>query len=382
MFEEGRKLRLELGDAAVYDFSLGNPDIEPPAVFGEALERFALDVRRGTHGYMPNAGYPHVRAIVAAHASTEQGLAIPADNIIMTVGAAGAINVALRTILDPGDEVIVLKPWFAEYWFYIQNFGGTFVGVDTRADWHLDLGAIEKALSPRTAAIIVNSPNNPSGVVYGREELAALSELLSRHGRASGRWPCLIADEPYRQIVYDGVEVPSIMALYPETIVATSWSKSLSLPGERIGYLAVSPDAANAREILDGLTLSTRILGFVNAPALLQRVVAEIIESKADISSYAHRGRILTEGLRASGYEFPDPRGAFYVFARVPSRSVASPEDPRDDVAFVMHLKERRILGVPGIGFGAPGNFRLSFCVPEKTIRESLPGFAEALKAW
>ncbi|MEI6874356.1 MAG: pyridoxal phosphate-dependent aminotransferase, partial [Spirochaetota bacterium] len=290
MFDEGQLLRQEFGAESVYDFSLGNPDIEPPPEFDSALERLIHEGQLGTHGYMPNAGYPAVRAAVAAKASGEQSIAIPPSNIIMSVGAAGGLNVVFRTLLDPGDEVIVILPWFAEYRFYIQNFGGVFVEAPSGPGFHFDLGAIEEALSIRTAAIIINSPNNPTGVVYSRTELEGLATLLRRHGEKTGRRPCLIADEPYRQIVYRGVEVPSIMGIYPETVVVTSWSKSLSLAGERIGYIAVSPGASGAKEIVDGLVMSTRILGFVNAPALLQRVVAEILESKADVSSYERRG--------------------------------------------------------------------------------------------
>jgi aspartate aminotransferase len=379
MFDEGEKLRKEFGADKVFDFSLGNPDLEPPPEFALALGRLASDTRLGTHGYMPNAGYPAVREAVAAHASREQGVAIPASNIVMTVGAAGAINVAFRTLLDPGDEVLVIRPWFAEYWFYVQNYGGVFVEAPSGPGFHLDLAAIERALTPRTAIVMINSPNNPTGVIYTRDELVALAALLRAHGERTGRRPCLIADEPYRQIVFGGAEVPSVLGIYPETLVVTSWSKSLSLPGERIGYIAVSPTAVDAHEIVDGLVMSTRILGFVNAPALLQRSVAEILESRADVSSYERRCRLLSKGLREAGYEFPEPQGAFYIFARVPPRGDG---EGRDDIEFAMHLKRFNILAVPGVGFGSPGWFRLSFCVPETTIRGAIPGFVRALEEW
>jgi len=381
MFEEGQQLLREPGATGIYDFSLGNPDLEPPAEFAEVLDRITRDGASGSHGYMPNAGYPAVRTAVAARASRDQGIEIPASNIVMTVGAAGALNVTLRTLLDPGDEVIVISPWFAEYRFYVQNYGGVFVEVPAGPGFHLDLGAIEAALGPRTAALIINSPNNPTGTVYDHEELAGLAAILTRHGAVQGRQPCIIADEPYREIVYGDTVVPSIMALYPETIVATSWSKSLSLPGERIGYLAVSPLARNAREIVDGLVLSTRILGFVNAPALMQRVVAELLDSRADVASYERRGKILSEGLRDAGYEFSEPRGAFYIFCKVPPGGGAA-FHPSRDVDFAMHLKKWRIMAVPGIGFGWGGWFRLSYCVPEATIRGALQGFALAMEEW
>lgn len=380
MFEEGLKLKKEFGADKVYDFSLGNPDVEPPAAFNGIVARLAADTSRGTHGYMPNAGYPAVRAAVAGKASRDQGLAIPPENIVMTVGAAGGLNVLLRTILDPGDEVIVFKPYFAEYFFYVQNHGGRFIDVPTGPGFTPDPEALRAALSPRTACVIVNSPNNPTGRIYTRAELEALGAVLEEHGRKTGRYPYLVADEPYREIVYGGATVPSPMLAYRETIVATSWSKSLSLPGERIGYLAVSPNCEDAKGLVDGLAMCTRILGFVNAPALLQRAVAELLDERCDVASYERRGRLLAEGLRAAGYEFPEPAGAFYIFARVPE--LPGEPIPGLDVAFVMHLKKYNLLAVPGVGFGCPGWFRLSYCVAEKTIRDAIPLFARAMEDW
>jgi len=394
MFEEGIKLKKEFGADQVYDFSLGNPDLPPPSAFDTVLAALARNAGSG-HGYMPNAGYPEVRAAVALKASREQGLSIPADDIVMTVGAAGGLNVILKTILDPGDEVIVIRPWFAEYYFYIQNHQGSFIDVPSGPGFSLDLEAIRGALTLRTAALIINSPNNPTGRIYPKAELEALGALLTEHGRAAGRMPYLIADEPYRQIVYGGVEVPSAMLAYPETIVVTSWSKSLSLPGERIGYIAVSPLCADAKALVDGMAMVTRILGFVNAPALMQKAVAQLLDEKADVASYERRGRLLADGLKAAGYDFPEPMGAFYLFPRVPDSpvlalAVEAIEGPSRsasptlglDVAFVMHLKKYNILGVPGVGFGQPGWFRLSYCVSEKTIRDSIPAFARAMEDW
>ncbi len=392
MFEEGLKLKKEFGADNVFDFSLGNPDVEPPEAFAQTLARLAADRTPGTHGYMPNAGYPAVRAAVARKASRDQGLEIPADNILMTVGAAGGLNVALATILDPGDEVIVFSPYFAEYFFYAQNHGGKFVVVPTKAGFSPDPEALARALSPRTACVIVNSPNNPTGRIYSEAELYAVAEALMAHGRKTGRYPYLIADEPYREIVYGGARVPSAMLAYPETIVATSWSKTLSLPGERIGYLAVSPRCEDAKALVDGMAMCTRILGFVNAPALMQRVVAELLDARCEVESYERRGRLLAEGLKAAGYEFPEPAGAFYLFAKVPERAACGDRpqgEVRDgaatrepDVEFVMHLKKYNILAVPGVGFGAPGWFRLSFCVAESTIRGAIPRFTRAIEEW
>jgi aspartate aminotransferase len=332
---------------------------------------------------MPNLGYPDVRAAVARRASRDQGLEIPSANVCMTVGAAGGLNVTLKTILDPGDEVVVIRPYFAEYFFYVQNYGAAFVPVDPTPDFYPDPEAIRTALSPRTACLLINSPNNPTGRVYGEERLAAIAAVLEEHGRKTGRMPYLIADEPYREISYGGTKVPSPMLAYPETIVVSSWSKSLSLPGERIGYVAVSPRCAEPKALMDGFGFATRVLGFVNAPALMQRAVAEVLDERADVASYERRGRILAKGLREAGYDFVEPQGAFYLFVRAPEPADPSAVGPQGlDVAFAMHLKDRGVIAVPGIGFGYPGYFRLSFCVSEKTITGALPKFKEALEAW
>jgi aspartate aminotransferase len=385
MFEEGVKLKAEFGADQVFDFSLGNPDLEPPEAFRSVMRRLVEDTSAGMHGYMPNAGYSSVREAVARKASAQQGLALGASSIVMTVGAAGGLNTVLKTILDPGDEVIVIKPYFAEYFAFIQNHQGAVVEVEAGADFSLDAENVRAALSSRTAAVIVNSPNNPTGVIYTQAQLEALAAVLAAHGARTGRHPYLIADEPYREIVYGGAVVPSVMAAYAETIVVTSWSKTLSLPGERIGYIAVSPRCADAKELFEGMAMCTRNLGYVNAPALMQRAVAELLDEKCDVASYMQRGAALAEGLRAAGYEFPDPQGAFYIFAKVPEPAAARRAEVAAlglDIAFVMHLKKYKILGVPGQGFGTPGWFRLSYCVSEKTIRGSIPLFAKAMKDW
>ncbi len=373
MSDEGRRLKALLGADKVFDCSLGNPDLEPPRAFREALLSLAADPGRGSHGYMPNAGYDEVRRAVARRASRDQVLEIPPSNIVMSVGAAGALNVLLRTILDPGDEVVGIAPYFPEYPFYAGNYGGVFVPVSARPDFSPDPEAVAAALTPRTACIIINSPNNPTGRVYSRAELGEVAAALEAHARKTGRRPYLVADEPYREIVYGGAAAPSLMQLYPETVVVSSWSKSLSLPGERIGYLAVSPLCAEAAELVSGLAFSTRVLGFVNAPALMQRAVAMVVDEGADVEGYARRGFLLSEGLRAAGYDFPEPQGAFYAFVRAPGG---------DDVAFVMHLKEHGVIGVPGIGFGYPGYFRLCFCVSESTILGALSAMKDALRSW
>jgi aspartate aminotransferase len=288
----------------------------------------------------------------------------------MTCGAAGGMNIIFKTILDPGDEVIVPRPYFVEYGFYVENHGGRLVPVETGDDFALDIDAIDRAINDRTRAVIINSPNNPTGTIYPAEQIQALSALLKK--RSVKRIIYLVSDEPYRDIVYDGTSVPSVLANYPQSIIATSYSKTLSIPGERIGYIAVNPACASIDKLLAGLILSNRILGFVNAPALMQRIVSALNDVSVDVDAYRRRRDILVEGLYAAGYEFPKPRGAFYIFCKSPLK---------DDVQFVQHLLKFNILAVPGVGFGGPGYFRLAYCVSEDTIRRSLPKFAEAIKS-
>ena len=405
MFEEGRRLKEQFGSDKVFDFPRGTPDLEPPAAFVDALKAAASTVQTGTHAYMPNAGYPLARAEMAVKVSTEHGMtgagpagagpagtsqALTGDKVILTVGAAGAINVVLKTILNPGDEVLVIAPYFAEYSFYIDNHRGTMVPVQAAPDFSLDPAAVAAALGPRSAAIIINSPNNPSGRVYPRADIEALAAVLAAHGKASGRLPYLIIDEPYRDIVYDGIKAPPVMDAYPESIVVSSFSKTLSVPGERIGYLAVNPAIADRKLLLDGMIMANRILGFVNAPALMQRAVAASWQAKADVSRYEKRRNSLAAILDTAGIGYARPEGAFYLFCEVPQgqsprQSPAkqpTPEGQSPDVTFAMHLKEFKILAVPGVGFGKPGWFRLSYCVPEKTIEDSGAAWLVALEAW
>lgn len=376
MFEEGLKLKKEFGAENVFDFSLGNPDLEPPEAFNETLLRIINSKQKGMHAYMPNAGYPEVRAAIAKKVSKEHAFKIDADHIVMTVGAAGGLNIVLKTFLNPADEVIVIAPYFAEYGFYIKNHQGIMKVVKAKEDFSLDIEQIEKALSPKTAAILINSPNNPSGKIYKREELLELAKVLKAHGEAQGRFPLLIADEPYRDIYYDGKIVPPILDLYSETIVVSSYSKSLSLPGERIGYVAVSHNCIEDLEVIQGLILSNRTLGFVNAPALMQKVVAELTELTTDMSSYARRRNSLSKVLKDAGIQFSEPEGAFYIFCKVPKGKSPS------DVDFCMHLKNHNILAVPGEGFGCSGFFRLCYACPDSTIEKSANAFNEAVSAW
>jgi aspartate aminotransferase len=372
MFEEGAELKARLGADKVFDFTLGNPDLEPPARFKEELLAAVLDPAPGLHSYMPNAGLVSVRQALAAHLARVHGLPFKSDDVVVTCGAAGALNVILKTLLDPDDEVVVLAPFFPEYLFYADNHGGKAVVAETDEQFRLDPNRVERLLSPRTRAIIINSPNNPTGQVYEAAALKELGQLLAHHRGRHGRPVYLVADEPYRRLVYDGVSLPSIFGAYPDTLLATSFSKDLSIPGERLGYAAVSPRAAGRGELYAGMVLANRILGFVNAPALMQRVVARLTEVAVDIGPYARRRDRLCELLGDAGYRFVKPGGAFYLFPEAPGG---------DDLAFVARLKEENVLAVPGRGFGRPGYFRLAFCVPEATIENAAPGFARARAA-
>lgn len=371
MFEEGARLKALHGPENVFDFSLGNPNLEPPAEFQTVMKELLLDERPGLHGYMPNPGYPEVRKAVADYLTEEQGMAFSPNDIVMTCGAAGGLNIIFKSILDPGDEVLTPMPNFVEYGFYVGNHGGVLKTVPSLPDFQLDIDAIAAAISPKTKAVLINSPNNPTGQVYTREILMRLGDILTAKSRDMGRTIFLISDEPYRKIVYDGITVPSIYDCYPESIMTTSYSKDISIPGERIGFVAVSPGSKHKKELSSALALTNRILGFVNAPALIQRVVARLQGVKADISAYARKRNLLCDGLAASGYEFTRPPGTFYLFVKSPIP---------DDVAFVKALQEELILVVPGSGFNGPGYFRIAYCVSDDAIRNALPGFDRAIK--
>ncbi|OEU79902.1 MAG: aspartate aminotransferase [Desulfobacterales bacterium C00003060] len=371
MFEQGTQLKARHGAENVFDFSLGNPKLEPPARFKEVLVDVARASCTGYHSYMPNTGYLSVRKAVAGFLSREQGVALTADEVIMTCGAAGALNVILKTILEPGDEVIVSAPYFVEYGFYVDNHGGVLKTVPTESDFSLDVHAVRTAITPRTKAVLVNSPNNPSGQIYSEESLLQLGSLLTEESRRLHQTLYLICDEPYRRITFDGATVPSIFPCYAESIVATSYSKDLSVPGERIGFLAVNPQATHRKDLLAGMALANRILGFVNAPALMQRAIEFLQGVSVDATIYQKKRDLLCNGLSRCGYEFVKPRGAFYLFPKTPIP---------DDVAFVKALQEELILAVPGSGFGAPGYFRIAFCVDDNTIKGALPGFERVLK--
>ena len=367
MFEEGERLREQYGSDNVYDFTLGNPDVEPPAAFGEALRQLANHPLPGMHRYMNNAGYPETRAAVAARLAKDAGLAVAADQVVMTCGAGGALNVVLKTILNPGEEVIILAPYFVEYKFYIDNHGGVPVEVWTnRETFRLDLAAIEAAMTTKTRAIIINTPNNPTGVIYRAEELAALGDLVKRAQQRSSHQIYVISDEPYARLAYDGQQVPNVFPLVENSVIVTSHSKDLALPGERIGYLAANPRMTNVGQFIEGAVFCNRTLGFVNAPALMQRLVAGLQESSVDTDGYRQKRDLLYSSLTGFGFEMVKPDGAFYLFPKSPLA---------DDVAFVRLAQQERILLVPGSGFGAPGYFRIAYCVDQGMIERSLPAW-------
>ncbi|MFC1799022.1 pyridoxal phosphate-dependent aminotransferase [Thermodesulfobacteriota bacterium] len=373
MFEEGARLKSEHGAENVFDFSLGNPNLDPPAKFNDVMKDLSGSTEPFFHGYMPNAGYAHVRQAVAAYASSEQEVPLTENEIIMTCGAAGGLNIILKALLDPGDEIITSAPYFVEYNFYATNHGGTLKAVATQPDFKLDIEAVSAAITEKTKAVLINSPNNPTGQIYSEKSLDLLADLLKQKSSELNRTIYLISDEPYRKIVYDNATVPSILNGYPESIVATSYSKDISIPGERIGFVAVNPGATYKSEVLGGMALANRILGFVSAPALMQRVVAELQGASVDVSAYARKRDLLCDGLAECGYDFVKPPGAFYLFPKTPIA---------DDVKFVQALQEELILAVPGSGFGGPGHFRIAFCVEDETITKAMPGFAKVMQTY
>lgn len=376
MFEEGKLLKQKYGEENVYDFSLGNPDLDPPQKVLDAIKEVALDERKGVHGYMSNAGYDETRAAMAKKESAQQAVSVDSSCVVMTVGAASAISATIKALILPGEEVIVPSPFFAEYTHYVHGHGGTLVPVSTMPDFSLDIKAIESALSPKAVAVILNSPNNPTGTVYTKEEIVALCEVLKRFGEKNGgRYPYLICDEPYRDIVYDGVEVPPVFPEYPYSVIVTSFAKNLSIPGERVGYICANPLNPEKSDFIAAATMAFRISGCVNAPAFFQRVIEKSWDAQTDFSSYRRRRDLLMEILDEAGLAYFKPHGAFYIFCKVPKPWNG------DDSGFVDELASHHILCAPGAGFGKKGWFRIAYCVPEKTIINSREAFCEAARS-
>ena len=371
MFEEGIALKKKYGERNVFDLSLGNPVIEPPDELHRELWRWVDSPGPGMHRYMPNAGYPETRAAVAEHLSATSGLAFTQNEIVMTCGAAGGLNVVLKTVVEAGDEVVIFSPYFVEYVYYIDNHGGIPRIVPTDNQFIPDLKILEENITPKTRAVLLNSPNNPTGVVYSHDVLQGIADLLGRKQSEYGREVFLICDDIYRRLVYDGVECPHVFQYHSATIVATSHSKDLAVPGERIGYIAVNPQYDAREELVNGLIFCNRILGFVNAPALMQHVVQTLQDVSVEVGQYERKRDLLYSNLVEVGYAIVKPRGAFYIFPKSPIE---------DDVAFVRELQKHNVLVVPGKGFGAPGYFRISYCVEDWVIEGSLPGFRTVAK--
>jgi aspartate aminotransferase len=370
MFEEGAKLKAQYGAENVFDFSLGNPNLDPPADFTKVLIAYLNESRPMKHGYMPNAGFPEVRKHVAEYLNKEQGIDLTENEIIMTCGAGGGLNVVLKAILNPGEIVLCSSPYFVEYIFYVDNHGGKLETIPSLDDFDLDVDLLASKIDPNTAAVLINSPNNPTGRVYSAERIQKLANMLRDKEKDVGRAIYLISDEPYRKIVYDKMNVPSVITAYENSIVVNSYSKDLSLAGERIGFISVNPKSDDLKQLMSAMILANRILGFVNAPASIQQAVGRLQGLSVDIGLYERKRDMLCDGLASIGYQFFRPQGAFYLFPQ-------SPID--DDVEFCRILQQEKILAVPGRGFGRPGHFRLAYCVDDIVIDRSMPAFQ---KAW
>ena len=369
MFEEGSILKRQYGEENVFDLSLGNPVMEPPVEFVQELRRLAENPLPGMHRYMANAGYPETRTVVARQLALETGVEFTMDDIVMTCGASGALNVVLKTILNPGEEVLVFAPYFVEYDNYIDNQGGVSRILPTDDQFIPRLDVLESAITAKTKAVIVNSPNNPSGVVYTQDLVHRLGGLLGEKESRYGTQIFLISDEPYRKIIYDGLKYPPVFSHHPNSVALTSHSKDLALPGERIGYIAANPGCGRHDELMTGLIFCNRVLGYVNAPALMQHAVRKLQQVTVSVTEYQRKRDFLYGHLTEMGYSVIKPQGAFYMFPKSPLE---------DDVAFVEELQQWNVLTVPGRGFGSPGYFRISYCVQDATLEGSLDGFRKA----
>ena len=370
MFEEGISLKRQYGDENVFDLSLGNPVIDPPEEFFTKLKCIADSPITGMHRYMPNAGLVETREAVAGQLVDETQITFTADEIIMTCGAGGALNVVMKTLMDPGDEFVIFAPFFVEYHFYADNHGGSCKVVPPDQNFLPDMDAFRDSITPVTRGVLINSPNNPTGVLYSSDVLENLCEIIRQKEKEYGTEIYLVSDEPYRRIIFDQLEYPHIFDHHQRSIVATSHSKDLALPGERIGYIAIHPECPDKEEIIDGMVFCNRTLGFVNAPALAQHLVASLQSVTVDVSLYERKRDFLYSELIEMGYSVVRPQGAFYMFPKAPIE---------DDVEFVDKLKEERVLAVPGTGFGLPGYFRLSYCLNDETIEGALPGLKRAI---
>ena len=368
MFEEGKIMAAKYGAENVYDFSLGNPNVPAPAEVKKAVfEELEKEDPVVLHGYMNNSGYEDVRAAIADSINRKFQTSFGEKNIIMTVGAAGGLNVILKTLLNPGDEVIVIAPYFGEYNSYVSNYDGKIVVVSPNTEtFQPNLEELEQKITARTKAVIINSPNNPTGVVYSEDTIKKMADILRSREKELGTDIYLISDEPYRELVYDGIEVPYLTKYYENAIIGYSYSKSLSLPGERIGYLVIPDEVSDAEDVIAAANVATRILGYVNAPSLMQKVVAKCLDAKVDVPFYNRNREALYNGLRELGFECIKPEGAFYLFVKSPVE---------DEKVFCAAAKKYHILIVPGSSFACPGYVRIAYCVSYETIMNSMPGF-------
>ncbi|EDS76975.1 aspartate aminotransferase [Clostridium botulinum C str. Eklund] len=372
MFEERAKLEKKYGKDNVYDYSLGNPYAEPPTEVTYSLKKHILGKEKGLHRYMSNAGYPEVREKIAESLEKQNGIKLSKENIVMTVGAAGGLNVVLKSLLNPNEEVIVFAPYFVEYNFYTDNHGGkTVVVPPNTSTFEPDLNAFENSITDKTKAIIINNPNNPTGVIYSEDTFKNIASILNKKEKEFGTTIFVLSDQPYSEIVYDNTKLPNILSIFKNTIIVNSFSKSLGLAGERIGYIAVSSNIENVDTLISALSFCNRTLGFVNAPALFQKVVSDSLDAKVDISAYEKRRNFLYENLTKLGFECVKPEGAFYLF---PKALID------DDVEFVKRAMKYNLLLVPGSGFGCPGYFRLSYCVDFNMIKNSIQAFEKLVQ--
>ena len=371
MFEVGTELTQKHGAENVFDLSLGNPVMEPPKELVAEMRRIAGSDTPGLHRYMPNAGYVETRAAVAQSLSEETGFPFTANEIVMTCGAAGALNVIFESILNPGDEVVIFAPYFGEFTFYIENHQGRPVVAPTDDAFIPDLATLEGLITPKTRAVLINSPNNPSGALYPEGVVRQLGELLGRKEREFGTEIFLLSDEPYRRILFDGLTYPHIFAHHHASVAVHSHSKDLAVPGERIGYIAVNPEYQGKGQLLNGIIFWNRSLGFVNGPAVMQHAIRGLQGVSVDAAEYQRKRDYLYRELSGMGYRVVKPQGAFYLFPKSPIE---------DDVAFVDALQQKRVLTVPGVGFGSPGHFRLSYCVEDRVLEGAMQGFAECAR--
>ncbi len=371
MFEVGTELTQKHGAENVFDLSLGNPVMEPPKELVAEMRRIAGSDTPGLHRYMPNAGYVETRAAVAQSLSEETGFPFTANEIVMTCGAAGALNVIFESILNPGDEVVIFAPYFGEFTFYIENHQGRPVVAPTDDAFIPDLASLEGLITSRTRAVLINSPNNPSGALYPEDVVRQLGKLLGRKEREFGTEIFLLSDEPYRRILFDGLTYPHIFAHHHASVAVHSHSKDLAVPGERIGYIALNPEYEGKGQLLNGIIFWNRSLGFVNGPAVMQHAIRGLQGVSVDAAEYQRKRDYLYRELSGMGYQVVKPQGAFYLFPKSPIE---------DDVAFVDALQQKRVLTVPGVGFGSPGHFRLSYCVEDRVLEGAMEGFAECAR--